>query len=620
MSDRTAVSGRLPLETDGVATGTREQWLAAAAGVLRKSGKLAASSTAGASAAAVLELLTSHTVEGLPVPALGAADSAAGYPASRRGTATTDGWDIRVAVADPDRDAARAAVLADLQGGANSVWLTVGTVGTAAADLAFVLDGVLLDIAPVVLQLTGDAGAAYEAAAADAGAAYDAFAAVLRDSDVTPAAGTSFGSDPIGGALRAGTAADLSSVAGLAASATTLGIGALVVDATAPHDLGAGDAQELGWSLAVGVAYLRELTAGGIDPATAAGLLDFRYAVTDQQFVSIAKLRAARQLWARVLELSGVPADAQRQHAVTSMPMMTRYDPWVNMLRTTVAAFAAGAGGAQAVTVLPFDSALGVPDGFGRRIARNVSHLLIGESQVARVADPAGGSPAIEQLTAELAAAGWDEFGRIEQTGGAAAALADGSFISRVHTVRDQRDTRIATRQLPLTGVSEFPHLGEALPTRNPHPDESTQYSWAAAFEALRDEPVAAPVFLATFGPVAAHSTRAGFAANALAAGGIGVLTAGATAGVDDVLAGYRSAGTPVVCLAGTDAAYAERGEETIVALRAAGARTVLLAGKPAARLVGLVDDQITVGADIPALCRRTRGYLAAGSTEGASA
>ncbi len=605
------MSGQLPLETAGVATGTREQWLAAAAGVLRKFGRLRAASADGVSAQVVLDLLTRHTVEGLPIPVLGA--DAAGYPASRRGTATTDGWDIRAWVADPDRDAARAAVLADLQGGANSIWLTVGAGGTAAADLAFVLDGVLLDIAPVVLQVNGGDPA-------EADAAYDAFGAVLRERAITPAAGTSFGADPIGGALRAGTAADPSSVADIAASATTFGIDALVVDATAAHDLGAGDAQELGWSLAVGVAYLRELEGGGSGPAAAAGLLDFRYAVTDEQFVSIAKLRAARQLWARVLELSGVPSDAQRQHAVTSRPMMTRYDPWVNMLRTTVAGFAAGAGGAQAVTVLPFDIELGVPDGFGRRIARNVSHLLIGESQVARVADPAGGSPAIEQLTAELAAAGWDEFGRIERTGGVVAALADGSFAARVDAVRAQRDSDIACRRLPLTGVSEFPHLGEALPIRNPPPDADTHYSWAADFEGLRDEPVAAPVFLATLGPVAAHSTRAGFAANALAAGGIGVVTAGATAGVDDVLAGYRDAGSPVACLAGTDVAYAEHGVETIAALRAAGARTVLLAGTPAAaRLEGLIDDHITFGTDIPALCRRIRDCLAGGTAEGSS-
>lgn len=600
MTDRTVASGPVPLEIDGVATGTREQWLAAAAGVLRKSGKLPPSSTDGESADAVLGLLTSRTVEGLPVPALGVADSTAGYPASRRGTATTDGWDIRVSVADPDRDAARAAVLADLDGGANSVWLTVGASGTATQDLEFVLDPVLLDIAPVVLQVDAD----------DAAAAYDAFAAVLRDRAVPPAAGTSFGADPLGAALRTGSATARPMLADIARRATDFGIGALVVDGTAAHDTAAGDAQELGWTLAAGVTYLRELEAAGSDTATAAGLLDFRYAVTDEQFVSIAKLRAARQLWARVLELSGLPNGSQRQHAVTSRPMMTRYDPWVNMLRTTVAAFAAGAGGAQSVTVLPFDSALGVPDGFGRRIARNVSHLLIGESQVAMVADPASGAPAIEQLTAELAAAGWAEFGRIEQAGGAAVALADGSFASRVEALRADRDRRIATRRLPLTGVSEFPRLDETLPQRSA-PAGPPGYSWAAAFEALRDEPAAVPVFLATLGPVAAHSARAGFAANALAAGGIAIVRAGATDGPDEVVAAYDPAVTPVVCLAGTDAGYAGSGAETIAAVRAAGARAVLLAGQPTPELAGLVDDRIADDVDIPALCGRIRGYLA---------
>ena len=154
-------------------------------------------------------------------------------------------------------------------------------------------------------------------------------------------------------------------------------------------------------------------------PDDAAGLVEFRYAVTDEQFAPIAKLRAARRLWARVLELSGAAAAAapQRQHAVTSRPMMSRYDPYVNLLRTTVAAFAAGVGGADAVTVLPFDSPLGRPETLGRRIARNTSALLISESHLARVADPAGGSFAVERLTDDLAHAGWAELGRLERRG-----------------------------------------------------------------------------------------------------------------------------------------------------------------------------------------------------------
>ena len=130
-------------------------------------------------------------------------------------------------------------------------------------------------------------------------------------------------------------------VAGLARE---VGMLALVVDATAVHDLGASDAQELGYSMAVGAAYLRILTDAGIPLDDAAGLIEFRYAATDEQFPTIAKLRAARRLWARVLELSGAEAREQRQHAVTSRPMMSKYDPWVNMLRTTVAAFAPAPG------------------------------------------------------------------------------------------------------------------------------------------------------------------------------------------------------------------------------------------------------------------------------------
>ena len=621
------MSGHVALEADGVPTGTRQQWLDAAAGVLRKAGRLpdppttavqarpTAFGATSATEARVLDALSSSTIEGVRVPAIGNVGStgpaADRWPASRRATATTDGWDVRVPLADPDRSTARVALVADLEGGATSVWLTVGRSGTSAADLPFVLEPVLLDIAPVVLHVPA-------AEASDASTAWDAFAAVLVARGVTPAAGTSFGADPLGTALLTGTAADTSSVPEITRRAIDLGIGALVVDGTLAHNLGAGEAQELGWTLAAGVRYLRDLEAAGIDPGGAAQLMEFRYAVTDEQFVSIAKLRAARQLWARVLQLSGLASaggpsggsDAgQRQHAVTSQPMTTRYDPWVNMLRVTVAAFAAGVGGAQSVSVLPFDSAVGIPDAFGRRIARNVSHLLIGESHAAAVSDPAGGAPAVEELTSALAEAGWAEFRRIESSGGAAAALADGSFADRVAQVRASRDREIATRRIPLTGVSEFPQLVERLPNRRGRAADG--YSWAAGYELLRDEPAARPVFLATIGPVAAHAARAGFATNALAAGGIAVVSAGPTSGADDMVAAYDPAVTPVVCLAGTDAGYAELAADIIAGLRAAGAGTVLLAGTPGPALNQLVDDHLTVGTDIPALCQRIREQLA---------
>jgi methylmalonyl-CoA mutase len=286
--------------------------------------------------------------------------------------------------------------------------------------------------------------------------------------------------------------------------------------------------------------------------------------------------------------------------------MMSRYDPWVNMLRTTVAAFAAGVGGADAVTVLPFDSPLGRPDAFGRRIARNTSALLISESHLARVADPAGGAYAVEKLTDDLARAAWAELGRIEAAGGITAALDDGSLLSRIEQTVARREADIARRTRPITGLTEFPNLAETLPEREPDPAAEEVRRYGASFEALRDEPAARPVFLATMGSVAAHTARATFATNLLAAGGVAVDVAGPTTDAGELVAAYG--GQPVVCLAGSDAAYAEWGAAAVDALREAGAGWVVVAGKPR----GLaVDDSCALGIDALEFLTRTREKLA---------
>ena len=156
--------------------------------------------------------------------------------------------------------------------------------------------------------------------------------------------------------------------------------------------------------------------------------------------------------------------------------MMSKYDPWVNMLRTTVAAFSATVGGADAVTVQPFDRPLGRPDAFGRRIARNQMALLADEAHVGAVTDPAGGAWAVERLTHDLAVAGW-EFVQALETG---TSLADA-----VAATVEQRDRDIATRRRPLTGLTEYPNLAETLPERDGEPDDVRRHG--AAFEALRD-------------------------------------------------------------------------------------------------------------------------------------
>ena len=326
--------------------------------------------------------------------------------------------------------------------------------------------------------------------------------------------------------------------------------------------------------LALGAHYLRALDEAGVAVDEAARLVEFRLAATDDQFVTIAKLRAVRRMWARMLELSGAASDNRQMvlHAVTSRPMMTKYDPWVNMLRTCVAAFAAGVGGADAVTVLPFDSRLGLPDAFSRRIARNTSALLVEESHVAKVADPAGGAFAVEKLTDDLAVAGWEELGRIESAGGVLEAIDDGSLQSRIDEVVTKRDHQIAERKLPLTGLTEFPNLHETLPERAPYAEGAlTVRPYGEAFEQLRDEPAEGKVFLATMGTVAAHTARATFATNLFAAGGIDVVNEGAHDDAEAVLAHYD--GQPVVCMVGHDKAYAAWGADLAKALRAAGAR-----------------------------------------------
>ena len=596
----------------------RARWEKAAADVLRKTGRM----TADDPDALVWDKLTRTTLDGVPVAPLGTPSSLDGLPPVgvpgqapyTRGAAVTrpqEGWDVRAHLGDPDATQAHADALLDLENGVTSLWLTVGRGGIAVADLPTVLDGVLLDVAPVAVDSPDDPVGAAEA-----------FCALLAERGTAAAPGTSLGTDPWTARLLRCHDLDQDPLPRLVELARQHGC-RITVDAAAVNDASGHDAHELGWSLAVGVAFLRAATTDlGLEVTEAAALLEFRYAVTDEQLLSIAKLRAARRLWARVLELSGAAdAGGQVQHAVTSRAMLTKHDPWVNMLRGTVAAFAAGVGGAQAVTVLPFDTVLGIPDALGRRNARNTSSLLLHEAHVARVTDPAGGSAAVERRTDDLAAAGWAQLQAIEADGGleASAQREDGGIRDRI---RDEalrpRLRQVATRRRPLTGVSEFPHLHEELPERRPWPEQAPIRfvdRYALAFEELRDEPATTPVFLATLGSVAQHTARATFASNLLASGGVDTVAAGATSSVEDLVKAYRAADpqSPVVCLAGSDASYAEIGAEAAAELREAGATYVVLAGKPGDKTVpeDVVDDSAAIGIDALAFLRRVREELA---------
>ncbi|MFD5569739.1 methylmalonyl-CoA mutase family protein [Streptomyces cadmiisoli] len=577
---------------------TREQWQRLVAGVLLKSGRQVEGAAAEDALSTTLEdglrirpLYTGHDTA--PEPGLpGFAPFVRG---GRPEGSTAGGWDVRQrhTVADPS------AVLTDLENGVTSLWLVVGEGGIPVELLGRVLEGVYLDLAPVAL----DAGADVESAARELLRLY-----AERGVDARAVRG-GLGADPLGHEARTGRAADFAPATRLALRCAEEypGLRALTVDALPYHEAGGSAAQELGCSLATGVAWLRELTSAGMGVAQACAQLEFRYAATADQFLTIAKLRAARRLWARVAEVSGAAeAGAQRQHAVTSPVMMTRRDPWVNMLRTTVAALAAGAGGADAVTVLPFDHALGLPDAFARRIARNTSTILIEESHLTRVIDPAGGSWYVERLTDELARAGWEFFQGIERSGGLAAALRSGRLGDDLARTWQKRSAKLAGRREPITGVSEFPHLAERPVERAPAPRGPSgglpRVRRDEAFEALRarsDAHLAATgrrprIFLAALGPAAAHTARLAFASNLFQAGGIEPVTEG----------GFEDSGATEACLCSSDTVYAERAADAARDLRAAGARRVFLAGRPGE--YDGVDDHVFAGCDAVAVLTAT--------------
>ena len=465
---------------------------------------------------------------------------------------------------------------------------TFGTHGTAADVNKLILHALNNGTTNVVLDLTGDLSA-------------DHLSTVLGDVylDLVPLR-LHAGTDTAAAATALYALIDAAGVA----ESTTVELGATPLtsrvdgsDTTSLDDAIAlaVDAQEVGMALAAGVDYLRALTAAGLTPEQALKQLSFRFAATDEQFEEIAKFRAARGLWARIAEVVGAPeAGSAPQHAITAPVMFSQRDPWVNMLRCTVAAFGGGVGGASDVEVLPFDYV--VPGGmpgtsrtFASRIARNTNLLLLEESHLGFVVDPAGGSFFVEDLTDKLADKAWAVFTEIESHGGFTAAVESGAIATALDASHERTRADIARRVKKLTGINEFPSLGEQPLSDDRRVEPRGIRRWAAEFEALRNR---SDVYLAAkgtrpqavlipLGPLAKHNIRTGFATNLLASGGIEALNPGQVVpGTPEFDTAAQSAPIAVIC--GTDAEYGETGVEAVQALRKAGVETVLLAGSPA--------------------------------------
>ena len=572
--------------------GARTRWRSAVADVLAKSTRR----DRGELPAEPERLLESPTYEGFPVRALYTALDAlpeaplpGQWPFVRGADGDRDvlsGWKVaeefgRAGAASDAVNATgvNAEVLAALVDGVSALVLRVGPDGLAAGDVPRALEGVYLELAPVLL----DAGADFRAAAESildlvAGANKDAAGDLAIDLGADPLTAT-LGNRP------APTIDDVVATAAIAARRT--GVRTVTVDGPVFHNRGASAGLELAGLIAAGAEYLRLLTAAGLSAADALRQISFRLVADDDQFMTIAKFRAARLLWARVAEVLGdADGGGVRLHAVTSLPMMTQRDPWVNMLRTTVAAFGAGVGGADTVRILPFDVAIpggypGVRAGFSRRIARNTQLLLLEESHIGRVRDAAGGSWYVEDLTEAVAGQAWSHFQQIEDRGGFSAAR--DLVIEQIDEVRSRRAADVAHRRTSITGVNEFPNLAEpALPQSDSPPDVER---YAAAFEALRnrsdtylERTGARPrILLLPLGPLAENNIRATFAVNLLASGGIETINPGTVdaTGVSSVIAGTSAA---VIC--GTDSRYVEELVDVVTAARSSGCQQVYLAGQ----------------------------------------
>ncbi|MBK9079753.1 MAG: methylmalonyl-CoA mutase small subunit [Hyphomicrobium sp.] len=542
------------------------------------------------------------------------------------------GWDIRTIHFESDPAALNAAILDDLEGGVNSVCIHFGSNGLAANKdaLAVTLKDVMLDVCPIVL-----------AAGTQAFDAATALAAVWTERGIAPAARQgSFGADPLGNLALEGRAMEpvetalARSVALMKLCEQSPGVAAMTADGVPYHVAGASEAQELACMIATLVAYLRAADQGGIPSAAALGKINVALAADADEFSTIAKLRAARHLIWRVADACGAGNAAANVKVAcpTSYRMMAKRDPWTNILRTTIACTGAAIGGADAIVVLPFTFALGKPDAFSRRVARNVQIVCQEESNLGRVTDPAGGSWYVEQLTEQMARKAWEIFQDIEARGGMLAALTTGYVQEMVEKTADARAKAIATGKQELTGVSAFPLLGDDGVKTEPWPKPAARASGSPAlditplrvhrlgeaFEALRDAADAAggyTVFLASMGEIAEHNVRTTWIKNYLAAGGIATLITDGYKTAEAAADAFKASGAKAACICSSDAVNATLAEPTARALKAAGAKLVLMAGRPGDKEAALkaagVDQFLSAGADAVATLKGLQGKLA---------
>jgi methylmalonyl-CoA mutase len=581
-----------------------------------------------------LEKLASRTADGIRIEPLYA-------PAvGPRALGPEGPWRVMARLDHPDAGEANAQAVDDLAGGADGLRVVfsgaIGAYGFGlrrhdSAGLHQAFEGIGFDVGPRFELDLGRDGVKQA----------ESFAALVERSGASPAdCVVSFGLDPFAACAQGPFPADwtlhakpfVEAALGLAAKG--FGGPLAVADARSVHAAGGAASQELGFALAAGASLLRALNDAGVPLDAARGRVAFRLAADADEFLTLAKFRALRLAWSRVEEACGLqPMKAQVQ-AESAWRMMTARDPYVNVMRGAIAAFSAGLGGADSVCVLPHTLAGGFPDSLARRLARNVQLILLRESNLGFVSDPAAGSGAFEALTTALIDKGWAQFQEIEAEGGLPVALARGGLQSRVAESAASLERDVVRLKSPIIGVSAHPDLAERPTDVAPGAPAREIIALAEGamqpirvaepFEALRDESdallerrgVRPKVCLVALGPEPSHRRRVAFMREWLEAGGIESAYDGETVTPEEAVERVNASGASLACLCGDDENYAAKAPAFAKAIKASGAKGLSLAGRPGdseayLRAAG-VDEFIFAGGDAVAALRGLYRRLAA--------
>ena len=487
-----------------------------------------------------------------------------------RGTRANNHWRVHQTVEVNCRKEANAEALKLLNSGVDSLGFEIAKEDFTAADLDELLRDICVPAISLVFSGKGTGNVA------------ELVIAKLEKEGTIAEADVAFAIDPLVKGLS--TKGDFCSPNGekcfariaalIKKTAAYKHIRIVTVSADIFSNAGSTIVEELAFALSAGNEYLARLTDAGLTVDEAARKLRFSFAVTSNYFMEIAKLRAARMLWANIVKAYNPEKNCAGKmmiHATTSKWNQTVYDPYVNMLRGTTEAMSAAIGGVYSMEVTPFDRSFETPSEFAKRIARNVELLLKHESHFDQVVDPAGGSYYVENLTQSIAAEAWKLFLEIEQKGGYTEAYKAGVIKERVEASAAAKDKAIATRRQSLLGANQFPNFTEVAPkeitedaVKRPQAKGNvlTPYRGAMAFEEMRlhvdrsgKEPKA---FMLTCGNLAMARARAQFSCNFFACAGIRVIDNTFFKSVEEGVKAALESKAQIVVVCASDDDYAE--------------------------------------------------------------